>query len=105
MRGYQFGTPNAFLSGINDIDSYYVNGVSITYSSNPRQHIWTYAAGLTEIHLNSNCCPCNSGSSASPPPSFVGNDYYCESGTYSSFSYILYPDPLWDGQNCNGPES
>ena len=51
-------------------------------------------------------CPCNNGSSASPPPSFVGNNYYCESGTYSSSSYILYADdPLWDGQNYNGPES
>ena len=103
--GYQYRSPDAFNTGTSDIDSYYVDGVSITYSSNPRQHIWTYAAGLTETHLDSNGCPCNSGSSTSPP-SFVSNDYYCESGTYSSWSSILYADdPLWDGQNCNGPES
>ena len=36
----------------------------------------------------------------------LGNNYYCESGTYSSSSYILYADdPLWDGQNYNGHES
>ena len=56
--------------------------------------------------LNSQSCPCNNGSFASLPLPFVGNDYYCESGSYSSYSPILYPDdPLWDGQNCNGPES
>ena len=36
-------------------------------------------------------------------PAFVGNDYFCESGVHSpwSFQYILFPDDvLWDGQNC-----
>ena len=83
---------DAFNTGTSDIDSNYVDGVSITYGSNPRQHICTYSAGLTETRLGSNGCPCNNGNSASPPPSFVGNDYYCESGKYSSWSYILYPD-------------
>ena len=106
VRGYQFGSIDAFNFEKSNINSIYVDGVSITYGSNPRQHIWTYAAGATEIRLYPTGCPCNSGSYASPPPSFVGNDYYCESGTYSSWSHILYPgDPLWDGQNCNGPES
>ena len=105
VRGYQYHSPNAFTTGGIGIDTYYVDGVSITYGSNPRQHIWTYAAGLTETHLGSGGCPCNNGSSASPP-SFVGNDYYCESGVYNSPLNILYADdPLWDGQNCNGPES
>ena len=92
VRGYQFGSTDAFNTGTSDIDSNYVDGVSITYGSNPRQHICTYSAGLTETRLGSNGCPCNNGNSASPPPSFVGNDYYCESGKYSSWSYILYPD-------------
>ena len=105
VRGYQYVSPNAFNISTSDIDSYYVDGVSITYGSNPRQHIWTYAGGLTETYLDSYNCPCNNGSSASAP-SFVGNDYYCESGTNIFWSDILYPDdPLWDGQNCNGPES
>ena len=106
VRGYQFGTPDGFNTGTSNIDSYYVDGVSITYGSNPRQHIWTYIGGWAETHLGLWGCPRNSGSYAPLPPSFVGNDYYCESGTYSSWSYILYPfDPLWDGQNCKGPES
>ena len=106
IRGYQFGTPDGFHTGTSSIDSQYVDGVSITYGSNPRQHIWTYLGGWAETRLDSNSCPCNNGSYASHTPSFVGNDYYCESGSYSSTSYILYAnDPLWDGQNCNGPES
>ena len=61
-----------------------------------------YAAGVSETRLGSNGCPCNSGSSTSPP-SFVGNDYYCESG--GAIGILVVDDPLWDGQNCNGPES
>ena len=104
VRGYQFGTPDAFqLHPTNSIESYYVDGVSITYDSNPRQHIWTYAGGDGgETQLNSGC-PCKNGSFASPPPPFVGNDYYCESGSYSSYSNPN--DPLWDGQNCSEPEA
>ena len=30
------------------IDEDYVSGLSITYSSNPRQHIWTFASGSGE---------------------------------------------------------
>ena len=106
VRGYQYRAPDAFNVGSSNIDSYYVDGVSITYDSNPRQHIWTYAGALTATLLDSYGCPCNNGSYASPTPSFVGNDYYCESGTYSSWSSILHADdPLWDGQNCNGYES
>ena len=106
VRGYQYATPNAFYMSTGDIDSLYVDGVSITYGSNPRQHIWTYAGGLTETGLvDVYGCPCNNGSYASPLPFFVDNDYYCESGTYDSWYPTLYvDDPLWDGQNCNGPE-
>ena len=96
IRGYQFGVPDAFNTGTSNIDSYYVNGVSISYGSNPRQHIWT--GGWTEARLDSRGCPCNSGSYAPLPPSFVGNDYYCESGTYNTISAMVYvDDPLWDG--------
>ena len=106
VRGYQFGPTQAFYSGSAGIDSYYVDGVSITYGNNPRQHVWTYAGAVFEKYLDSRGCPCN-GISTYPPPFFVGNDYYCESGLLDApYSYILYPDdPLWDGQNCNGPES
>ena len=50
LRGYQYGGPDAFNAGITEkytsVDSNYVDGVSITYGSNPRKHVWTYAAGI-----------------------------------------------------------
>ena len=48
--GYQYGSPDAVhVEGAhhNDIDSYYVDGVSITRGF-PRQHVWTLMAGLLE---------------------------------------------------------
>ena len=38
---------------------------------------------------------------------FVGNDYYCESGTslYKSKDPLFPNDPLWDGQGCPGDEA
>ena len=100
--GYQYRSPDGFLSG--NINQQYVDGISITRGS-PRQHVWTYAAGLTDSssgHTHENC-PCSS-SPGSRAPSFVGNSYYCESGNPSStWSNRLYPsDKLWDGLQCEG---
>ena len=47
-------------------------------------------------------CPCDTAA-PNVVPSFVGNDYFCESGIHSewNFDYILYSnDVLWDGQGC-----
>jgi hypothetical protein len=92
---------------VNYIDSNYVDGISLTHGRNPRQHIWTFAAALDEVgtlpHLN---CPCTNISqfeSANQPPSFVGSDYFCDTGSANQWAYTLYPeDPLWDGAGC-GP--
>ena len=112
--GYQYASTDAVDNIItgpeshNDINSYYVDGVSITRGS-PRQHVWTLMAGVTgssttEYPYN---CPCSSGSLQGPKiQSFVGNDYYCESGAGSSWTHILYTsDPLWDGQGCASLET
>jgi len=45
--GYQLSTPDAFRGSSRSIDSYYLDGVSVTYGS-PRQHIWSFAGGLDE---------------------------------------------------------
>ena len=98
--GYQIGHPDAFHSS-QTINGPYVEGVSITRGS-PRSHIWTLAAGRSETGTNADC-PCATGSS-NVPPSFVGNNYYCESGNTlsSTIDYNLYAnDPLWDGQRCS----
>ena len=57
----------------------YLDGVSVTYG-NPRKHIWTYTIGWSDQgNNNNNNCPCASFP-ASLPPSFVHENYYCESG-------------------------
>ena len=105
VTGYQFGSPDAVDGNLNNINSYYVEGVSITHGS-PRQHVWTLMAGLTEALTNSNACPCNTGSSQSVQ-SFIGSNYFCESGNSNSdWRHVLYSsDPLWDGQDCPSNES
>ena len=100
--GYQVSSPDGFF--INSIDQSYVDGVSVTYG-NPRNHIWTFGVGVTEnsaLHRPNNC-PCWD-SSAKQPPSFVGNNYFCESGNPSSnfqSGFLYSSDKLWDGQQCS----
>ena len=105
---YQFGSPDAFGGSGSSIDTYYVDGVSVTCGS-PRQHIWTFAAGVDEqTRYYGSTCPCVTGSTnGNNIPSFVGQNYFCESGlTMWNGNHILFPDgdPLWDGQGC-GPSS
>ena len=110
LRAYQVGSTNAFRFRANaSIDSAYVDGVSLTHGR-PREHIWTFAAGLEEDtrneHQHPSLCPCNIMQDSQLPP-FVGNDYFCESGTESFDSEVnslqMYSaDPLWDEAGCRG---
>ena len=107
VRGYQYASTDAFAPLYAGIDSNYVDGVSITYGQNPRTHIWTYASGLTEIHNDVYSCPCNTGYAGGQnvASSFVGDNYYCESGAKLTWKHVLYiNDPLWDGKNCDNRE-
>ena len=104
VTGYQYAAPDAIFeptySYRNDINSYYVDGVSITRGS-PRQHVWTLMAGFSDSRSSSVECPCNNGSTVSVP-SFIGNNYFCESGNTGFVGYrnLYTSDPLWDGQGC-----
>ena len=112
--GYQYGSPDGFppdLGGgvlINNpnIDNIYVDGVSITYDNNPRKHVWTLGVGNFADRATRFSCPCNINNTGTTVPSFVGSNYYCESGIASGdWSSVLYAnDPLWDGQQCGGLE-
>ena len=106
--GYQLGSTDSFGGAGLSIDSYYLEGVSVTYGS-PRQHIWSFANGLDEVlSVPQYTCPCVTGSTAGNLiPSFVGQNYFCETGiNYRFTSGLFYAngDPLWDGQGC-GPTS
>ena len=107
IRGYQFGATIASFYSTKGIDSYYIDGVSLTHGdAGSRQHIWTFASGLTEVDTRPAVipfqCPCDTHN-YSHVPAFVGDDFFCESGLHSPWSnqLILYPDDvLWDGQSC-----
>ncbi len=101
VRGYQYSHTDALFNPSLSIDAGYVSGISITYSEGQqRQHIWTYASGENEDDDREDDCPCNNGSIA-VVPSFVGEDYYCESGFEHVEYYLLSTDVLWDGKSCN----
>ena len=111
MRGYQVGYNNAFhayiVNNANTINSYYVDGVSITYGS-PRMHIWTLAIGRSDEETGSSGCPClNAGTAQFSSPPFVGQNYFCESGmpTHPSSGTAVSSEPLWDGEGCPATSS
>ena len=51
---------------------------------------------------NPSRCPC-AASPGSAPPSFVGSNFYCESGAEDSQNASRYylSNPLWDGNGCS----
>ena len=113
---YQYSSPDTFApyehEGVyhrnsSSIDGNYVDGISLTHGRDPRQHVWTFAGGLDELGsqppLNCPCTNTNQAAFATQPPRFVGNDYFCDTGSALHVSRIVYfDDPLWDGAGC-GP--
>ena len=107
LRGYQQGTPAAFIADhapSHSIDAAYLDGVSITVG-NPRKHVWSYAVGYSQLYDNSPYkinCPC-AKYPGSNPPVYVGDHYHCESGSegYTASTTKFHgSDPLWDGSGC-----
>ena len=117
--GYQYASPDTFGAvqydgqyhrNSSNVDGNYVDGISLTHGRDPRKHIWTFAGGLHEIHWRpEQNCPCTNihqAESASQPPTFVGNDYFCDTGSTNNweFNRLYNNDPLWDGAGC-GPNN
>ena len=94
LLSYQKGTPDAFEPYIANnqlrLNDSYVDGVSITYGTITRKHIWTFANGMSlkdlETKSSDFLCPCNNGSNVQPPL-FAGNDYYCETGANTNGNF------------------
>ena len=81
IRGYRTQTTDGFSTG-SGIEGHYMDGISITYSQNPRKHVWSFAsAGQPESSQHP--CPDFGGAA---PPSFVGEDYFCASGDEPEFT-------------------
>ena len=108
--GYQKYNNYAFQFHSRGIDGSYVSGVSLTHGQSPRQHIWTFAGALDETSGSNsvNKCPCINPNLNPPLPSFIGNDYFCDTAfeilyySVPNYQSIQVSDPLWDGEGC-GP--
>ena len=84
-RGYNSRTTDGFTwrpVGGWTINQTYVDGLSITYG-NPRQHLWTMAAGCSSSYSNAN--------QIRTAPSFIANHLYCDTN-----------NPLWYKGDCLG---
>ena len=93
ITAYQVGSTDDFSN--NNINSAYVDGVSLTHG-NPRQHIWTFAAAGRGDRI---CDPCRDETR----PDSVGNDFFCDTGnpdTGSRTHNFYSANPLWDGVGC-----
>ena len=60
--GYRVGLADGFHENTGGIDTNYVDGVSLTYGSSPREHIWTFSSNHESPHADQ---------------SFIGSDYFC----------------------------
>ena len=112
---YQYGSTDAFGPYINrhappnTIDTAYVDGISITHGQSPRHHIWTFASALKKVFSSGihdrDICACTDTRHNwnYTTPSWVGNDYFCDSGNPGpswAHGADYSGDPLWDGQGC-----
>ena len=104
--GYQVASPDGFASVEShdqNMEQMHIDGVSITHGVSDH-HIWSYIAGVTEtssLHTKSNC-PCSTEQGMGPA-SFIGENYYCESGNPTDNwinNQFFDEDRLWDGQQC-----
>ena len=104
---YQYASTDSFKDVDRSgtiINDNYVDGISLTHGS-PYAHIWTFAAAPDELSATAPYgCPCtniHNSESAAQPPSFVGNDYFCDTAPAETWQPRLYTeDPLWDGAGC-----
>ena len=108
INAFQFASPDGFRSPNRLIDQNYVDGISLT-EGDPMRHVWTFVAALDEVGSNPayNCLCTNTNQEdrAGRPPAFVGDDYFCDTGSAERWQTIFYgDDPLWDGAGC-GPDS
>ena len=76
-----------------------------------RKHIiWRFAVGLYEYHNHPNfiaslSCPCSCSNMSWPYQisSFVGKNYFCDTGNNDqeiSHQQVYNEDPLWDWEGC-----
>ena len=87
VQAFWFGTPDGFTGSERSsttINDNYVDGISLTYGTSSKTHIWTFIAD--GVGSNQNC--------PRPVPEYVGDHYSClnpESSCTSSSSSCYSP--------------
>ena len=104
ITGYQIGTTNGFHGEAKSNLTHYVDGVSLTHG-NKTKHIWSFAAANNPSAFSD--CPClMNHQTREPSLSFVGINYFCDTGSTSSSpasdGAFLPDNPLWIGAGCTG---
>ena len=91
IRAYGCGSPDAYghRNTTLNINSNYVDGISLTYEMTPRQHIWTFAVGHTGCRNS---------------PSFIHNDYYCGDINITSSCNSNNQNIQWNGGECSSQD-
>ena len=111
ITGYQYGFVHAFhhSSIYNRIDSWYIDGVSLTHGApGSRTHVWSFVNAWTERASASTVCACMFSNYSEWPytvPDFVGNNYFCATGNNRQpyiHKAVITHNPLWDGEGCTG---
>ena len=103
-KGLSYGFSTKLFRSSN-LEGPYLSGISLTHGQpGTRQHIWTFVGALNE-GINEYNCPCAYSKTTwpHPVPSFIGNDYFCDTGNHRPQWYSFedfYNDPLWDGEGC-----
>ena len=107
---YQRGRTNAFFSSVSgsaSLERDYLDGVSLTYGAEgSRQHIWSFAAAYSKLYssnrVRQNCACISNRDWPYSTPSFIGDDYFCDSGNpeEEAIPVTYSADPLWDGEGC-----
>ena len=89
-----------------------IPGVSVTHGPpGARQHVWSFVVAENDVEMLNYNCPCsNTSSTGSYPtiPSFIEDNYFCDTGRHMSSSNetaFYTNDPLWDGEGCASSSS
>lgn len=97
VEGYQFGSNDGFGDyPPNNINDAYGDVISFTNTPvNNREHLFSYAVGFGVVNYDDSNCPGVNG--GANPPTFVGNDYLCETANTSSSGLLFqwYTTPLF----------
>ncbi len=107
QKGRMSAFHNALWLATHFLDDAYLSGVSLTHGQpGSRHHIWSFVGGLNELddgRYTAFKCPCSTTNWPHQVPSFINDDYFCDSGNpdlYNGSNTYYIDDPLWDGKGC-----